>query len=100
MHRFPCQAHENCDGVAVLLETNPLRHYLCQTTSESILHVGDKSSPFGPLSKMDHASAMLGNHGLLRIVVKTLSNDKNCFPIVIPDRVRKRGVGRQRKVAR
>jgi hypothetical protein len=87
MHRFTRQAGKEGDSIAVFFYANTPGHDLGQRATEAVSHVGDERPSFRTLCQMGHVRSMLGNHRFLGIIVESLANDQERFPVIVAVRV-------------
>src|SRR3954463_5028354 len=100
MHRLTHETDEDGDGVAALFKTYAFGHDLGQGAAKAVSHVGDESVFARTLRKIDHTRTVLGDDGLLGVVVEILANNQDRLSIVITVRIREGCISCKRNVAR
>src|ERR1017187_1098177 len=98
MHRFAFEADEDGDRIAVLFDADAACHHVGQAAAEAIGHVLHLRAFFRAVGQVDHACAVLADHGFLGVVVEILANDKDGFAVAVAFLVRKADVGGERNV--
>ncbi|MHB1743303.1 MAG: hypothetical protein ACYCPO_16985 [Acidobacteriaceae bacterium] len=93
VHGLALQADEERDGVALLFNSDALRHDPGEAASEAKLHIRHGGASGRTLRQVDHASPMLPGHGFLGVVLEVLANDQHSFAVAEALRVRERNVG-------
>ena len=77
MHGFALQADEDGKGIAVLFEADAFGMDAGEQAGETILEVLHEDVFVAAEGEMDHAGAVLADHGCFGSVVKTLADDEN-----------------------
>ena len=70
MHGFAFQANEDGDGVSVLFDADALGKNAVDPATEAVLHVVDRGAETGALSEVNHADAVLPDHGFPGVIVE------------------------------
>jgi hypothetical protein len=99
VHWLTLQAGDDRDGIPVLLNANPFGQHALQSASEPVLHIRHHGASLRTLRKVDHAAAVLADHGLLGVVIQILANDQDDLSVVIALRIWKCSIGRKRGIS-
>src|SRR5580698_3821405 len=98
MHGLTLQANEDGNRVAVLFNAHALGMNTVELAAETVLHVFQEDGAVGAEGEMNHARAVLAEHGLLRVVIKVLADDENYLAVSIAVGIWKRSIGSERYI--
>src|SRR5580700_7976972 len=99
VHRLPLEANEDCDSIAALFNAHAFRFHPGEGASKAKLCILHHRALVRTPRQVDHADAVLAEHGFFGIIFEILANDQHYLAIAVSLGVGEGDIGGERKVS-